>query len=150
MLAYANPPNRQDETQRGDGFGIVRFNKSNRQVTVECWPRFADVDDGAAAQFPGWPISFDYRENDGRQPVGFLPELIVTGAPRPVVQVVEEATGEILYTARIDSNRFRPPVYAGGTYTLNVGKQKPDSKSFRGLTPVSQLDDETVPLKLKL
>ena len=80
MLAYANPPDRKDEKQRADGFGIVRFNKTNRQVTFECWPRFADVDDGDTAQFPGWPITFNYRDNDGRKPVGYLPELVVTGS----------------------------------------------------------------------
>jgi hypothetical protein len=150
MLAYANPPNRKDEKQRGDGFGIVRFNKANRQVTVECWPRFANIDDGDTAQFPGWPVTFNYRDNDGRQPVGYLPELIVTGAARPVVQVIDETTDEILYTVRAESNRFWAPVYAAGNYTLKVGKQKPNLESFNGLKPASQQEQKARLLKVEL
>jgi hypothetical protein len=43
MLAYANPPDITDERQRADGYGIARFDKKNRTVTFECWPRFSDV-----------------------------------------------------------------------------------------------------------
>lgn len=136
MLAYANPPNRQDEKQRGDGFGVVRFDKQNRKITVECWPRFADVDQGDQAQFAGWPITFDYRNNDGRKPIGYLPEMVVKGVERPVVQVIEDATGEILYTVRMDSNRFRPPVYSKGNYTVKMGREKPDLSKISGLKPV--------------
>ncbi len=140
MMAYANPPNREDEKQRADGFGTVRFNKKTRQVTFECWPRFATVDDGDAAQFAGWPITIDNRDNDGRKPVGFLPELVVTGIERPVVQVIEMATNEILYTVRADSNRFRAPVYSEGRFTLKVGRDKADLKSFQGLVPAAEND----------
>lgn len=38
-----------------DGWGMVRFKKSTREVTFECWPRFADVTRPEAAQFTGWP-----------------------------------------------------------------------------------------------
>ncbi len=136
MMAYANPANTRDEKQRGDGFGISRFNKQTRQITFECWPRFANVDDGNEAQYPGWPITIDYRDNDGRKPVGYLPELVVSGADRPVIQVVQSDTGEILYTIRAETNRFRPPVYATGEYTVRIGKDRPDGKSFDRLKPV--------------
>jgi hypothetical protein len=53
MLAYANPEDPRDPRQRGDGFGVIRFNKPDRRVTFECWPRFAD----AANQYPGWPVT---------------------------------------------------------------------------------------------
>ncbi|HEU5119280.1 MAG TPA: metallophosphoesterase family protein, partial [Isosphaeraceae bacterium] len=43
MIAYANPPKIEDEHQRADGYGIVRFHKKSGQVTFECWPRFADA-----------------------------------------------------------------------------------------------------------
>lgn len=138
MLAYANPPNRKDEKQRGDGFGVVRFNKKTQKITVECWPRFADVANGDGVQYPGWPITFDYRDNDGRKPIGYLPELIVTGTDRPVVQVIDEASKEILYTVRATSNRFKPPVYKSGQHTVRVGKDKPNRSEIAGLTPVAE------------
>ena len=137
MLAYANPPDRKNEKQRGDGFGVVRFNKGNRQVTFECWPRFADVQDGDAAQYTGWPITIDYRDNDGRKPVGWLPELVFPMNMKPVVQVVEEDTGEILYTVRSPTNRFRAPTYALGPHSVKVGREKPIEKTITGLTPGS-------------
>lgn len=136
MMAYANAPNPADEQQRGDGFGVVRFNKKTRQITVECWPRFADVADGDGAQYAGWPITVDYRDNDGRTPVGFLPELVVIGVDRPVIQVVNETTGEVLYTVRASSSRFKPPVYSEGTYTVKIGKEKPDESLIKGLRPL--------------
>ena len=138
MMAYANPPDRTDAKQRGDGFGIVRFNKSTRKITFECWPRFADVSDGDQAQYPGWPITIDYRNNDGRKPVGHLPELVVSGVDRPVVQVIQDQSKEILYTIRATSNRFKPPIYSQGSHTVKIGKNKPDLKIVEGLVPLTE------------
>jgi hypothetical protein len=139
MLAYANPPDIKDEKQRGDGYGIVRFNKKARTVTFECWPRFADARQGDGAQFPGWPVTVKMDDNDGRQPVAWLPELIIEGAPDAVVQVVAEATGGILYTLRTPGPRWQPPVFAPGRYTVKTGRDLPDGPILAGLTadPVS-------------
>ena len=148
MLAYANPPDRKDETQRGDGFGVVRFNKKSQQITVECWPRFADVDGGDSQQFAGWPQTFNYRDNDGRKVVGYLPEVVVSGTDRPVVQVTNEASGEVLYTVRATSNRFKPPVYAAGSHTVKVGKNKPDQSTTTGVNVLGA--NENAELKIGL
>ena len=151
MMAYANPPDREDEKQRGDGFGVVRFNKTTRKIKFECWPRFADVNDGDQAQYSGWPITIDYRNNDGRKPVGHLPELVVKGTKRPVIQVIHDQSKEILYTVRAQSNRFKPPVYSDGSHTVKIGKDKPNLKTLEGVVSVTQgasaeleiaLDDE--------
>jgi hypothetical protein len=149
MMAYANPPNRQDEKQRGDGFGVVRFNKVDRTVTFEAWPRFADVADGDQAQFPGWPITINYRENDGREVFGYLPEIVILNEVRPVIQVVHEATGEVLYTVRAPSNRFKPPVYAAGSYTVRVGKEKPNATTINNLNPVAEGADNKIEFVLE-
>jgi len=149
MMAYANPPDRKDEKQRGDGFGIARFNKTTQKITFECWPRFAEVSDGDSAQFSGWPITIDYRNNDGRKPVGHLPELVVTGADRPVVQVVNDQSQEILYTVRAQSNRFKPPVYSEGSHTVKIGKDKPDLKTLEGLMPVAQGANAELPVAIQ-
>ena len=111
---------RSDERQRSDGYGIARFNKKTGQVTFECWPRFSDVNDGKRVQFPGWPVTFNVRENDGRRAVAKLPALAAAG----VVQVVDDGSGEILYTVR-EKKGFEPPVYAKGKYTVKFGKDKP-------------------------
>ena len=64
--AYANPNTTYFESQKtrtanlgksgwADGWGLIRFKKSTREVTFECWPRFTDVTQPGAQQFPGWP-----------------------------------------------------------------------------------------------
>ena len=133
MLAYANPEDRSDELKRSDGYGLVRFDKKNRTTTFECWPRFSDVTKDK--QFPGWPITFKMEENDGRKATHYLPPLAFK-QENLVVQVVEELTGEILYTTRVKGTSFRPPVYAEGTYTLNIGMNRPDTKKITGIKAV--------------
>jgi hypothetical protein len=145
MMAYANPEfnnvkllkqnQRNPEALLGDGYGLVRFDKRQRSVTFECWPRYADLSQGDAAQYPGWPITFRIEDNDGRTVTGYLPELVFANAADPVVQVVDEANGEILYTQRISGDRFRPRVYGPGKYTVKAGPDKPDSWSASGLEP---------------
>lgn len=132
MLAYANPPAIKDERQRGDGYGIARFDKANAKVTFECWPRFAKVADGDTGQFPGWPITVRMADNDGRKPTGWLPVLRVAGV-HPVVQVVADADGEVLYTVRALGSTFQPAVYAPGKYTVRIGRDRPDAVTLAGL-----------------
>ncbi len=133
MMAYANPENIANEKTRSDGYGIVRFNKKNRTVTFECWPRFSVSSQGDKAQFPGWPITIKNEDNDGRKPIAWLPELIVQNAQNPVIQVIEEVSGEIIYTRRIEGDRFRPGVFASGTYTAKIGRDRPDQVVLTGL-----------------
>lgn len=137
MLAYANPPNRKDEKQRGDGHGIVRFNKKTRTTTFECWPRFSDASKGDNHQFPGWPIKFNMSDNDGRKIVGFLPEITCNDSVHPVVQVTNEKTGEVLYTIRAKTNRFRPPVYSDGPFSVSIGIDRPDKTKLIHLKPTN-------------
>lgn len=133
MLAYANPPDIKDERQRADGYGLARFNKRKRTVTFECWPRFTSAEDGEKAQFPGWPITVAMDDNDGRKPVAWLPELVFQGAGSAVVQVLDEKSGEILYTVRTPGPRFQPAVFAPGSYTVKTGRDRPDGPTLRSL-----------------
>ena len=147
MLAYANPENRKDPAQRADGFGIVRFNKKNREVRFEAWHRFADLNQPSPKPFPGWPITFRYRDNDGRKPVGHLPEIRVTNFDQPVVQVIEDNTNEILYTVRQTNQPMRLPVYRAGNYTVKLGKNRPNQVTLKKLKP--DPSDSTSILKVK-
>ena len=133
MLAYANPEDTMDEKKRADGYGLIRFDKKTRKITFECWPRFAKVADGEKAQFPGWPITIAQDANDGRKVHARLPAVKLEGVANPVVQVVAEATGEILYTVRSQTESFAPRVYAPGKYTVKVGKDKPGTVIAKGV-----------------
>lgn len=143
MVAYANPPynNMKEirdvanhgEVNVGDGYGLVRFNKKTRKITYECWPRYVDVTKGDQGQYPGWPFTFDMMDNDGREIIGYLPELNFGEINDPVVQVINEENDEILYTIRIQGNTFRPQVYSEGTFTVKAGKDKADLWTKEGL-----------------
>ena len=133
LMAYANPPNINDERQRGDGYGVVRINKPKRQVTFECWPRFANAADGDRAQFPGWPITVSMEDNDGRKPAAWLPVLRFEGSTNAVVQVVDDKSREVLYTLRVKGDRFQPPVFSEGTFTIRVGRDRPDGQVLGGV-----------------
>jgi hypothetical protein len=58
MEAYANP----DGPSTGAGYGLIRFNKASKEVTFECWPRFADVTASDAQQFTGWPVKVSLED----------------------------------------------------------------------------------------
>lgn len=135
MLAYANPEDISNDKKRADGYGLVRFDKKKRTITFECWPRFSDAKKGAGQQFPGWPIMVDMDANDGRKVEGWLPELIFENGTDAVVQVIEEKTAQILYTVRSHGGKFQPRVYSDGTFSIKVGKDRPDAKTLKGLIP---------------
>lgn len=156
MIAYANPDpeaNRRDKRdpkeEWADGYGLARFYKDSQEVVFECWPRFSDVSKGDSQQFPGWPRRYKMADNDGREAVAFLPELRFRGINNPVVQVIEESSGEILYTTRVKGTRYRPKVYAKGTYTIRVGEDQPILKSVNGIQSVEKDSRERLTISVR-
>jgi len=135
MHAYANPENRQNELKRADGFGVARFNKRNRTITFECWPRFAKVTDGDKAQFAGWPVTVKMADNDGREIMGWLPKLVFS-KKNQVVQIKNLKTKEILYTVRINGNTFHPKVYSMDPHEVRLGKNGPETQLLSNCNPV--------------
>jgi hypothetical protein len=144
MIAYANPEKIADETQRADGFGLIRFDKKAGTAVLECWPRFAKVADGDKAQFPGWPMTVKLDDNDGRAPAGYLPKLDFGQVNNPVVEVIREETGESLYVRRIQGSQWLPPVFEPGAYTVKAGRDKPDAVEKKGLPSSSGPNPETL------
>jgi len=124
MHAYANPnPTRTKYNRwlsRGEGFGIVRFNKHMRTITFECWPRGCDVNSPNCQQYPGWPITIHQEDNYGRQAQAYLPTLHFSKTTDPVVQVIRESDGSTVYTLRVDGKSFRPKVFQDGAYTIHI------------------------------
>ncbi len=104
---------------KASGLGLVRFDKKTRRVIVDCWPYLADVTK-PGTQMPGWPVTIDLAKTYGLKAAAYLPTLNVSGVTDPVVQVVDEADGEIVYTVRIAGQSWRPPVFAPGIYTVKV------------------------------
>jgi hypothetical protein len=100
------------------GYGIVRFDRDRRTTTFEAWPRWADPE--RDAPFDGWPIVVRQEDNDGRAPLGFLPEIDADGFVDPVVELRDELTGAVVWTRRMRGERFRIPVTRGGPFTVTV------------------------------
>ena len=142
--AVSNPAARGIEPanlyDRAPGYGIVRLNKQERTITIECWPRWEDPAKPDAKQYTGWPITIAQADNYGREAAAYLPTLDVTGLPNPVVQVIDEANGEVAYTLRINGTSFRPKVFREGAYTLKVGE--PDAGKMKTLTGVRAIPPE--------
>ena len=89
------------------------------------WPRYAHPSKpDSGQQYAGWPKTIGQLDNYGRKAVAYLPTLHITGMTNPIVQVIDERDGTVVYTLRIRGNRFRPKVFAEGTYTIKVGDQE--------------------------
>lgn len=142
VYAVANPHITGHEPaalyDRVPGYGIVRFERASRKITIEVWPRWEDPSRPDAEQYPGWPIVIHQNDNYARQPVGYLPEIRVHGMTDPVVQVINETTGEIVYTVRIAGQTFLPPVFSMAYHTIRVGvPDSDDIRSYKSVHPIS-------------
>jgi len=80
---------------------------------------------------------------DSRKAKAWLPTLNVRGIAHPVVQIIGESGGEVVYTLRIRGTRFRPKVSREGKYTIRVGQPDEDQfKRFRGVP--AKVDNQEV------
>ncbi len=131
--AAANPHQTGREPSRlydrATGYGIVTFDKQERTIGMACWPRWADPELQPDAQYRGWPVTVRQADQYGREAVAWLPQVEVSGLENPVIEIVDERTGERVYTLRIKGRRFRPKVFAEGPYTIRVGE--PDRPVFQ-------------------
>ncbi|MHC4423301.1 MAG: alkaline phosphatase D family protein [Planctomycetota bacterium] len=135
-----------DLHNRAPGYGIVKFDKSERTIKIECWPRYADpTDPETGEQYPGWPITIKQADNYARKAAAWLPIVKVSGMADPVVQVIDEENSEIIYTLRIKGNSFRPKVFKAGAYTIKVGEPNTAKmKTLKGVQALAKDRGETV------
>ncbi|GAF85326.1 unnamed protein product, partial [marine sediment metagenome] len=149
--AAANPGDKPNGggklTTRAAGFGVVKFNKKKRTITMGCWPRNVNIADPDSKQYPGWPKTISQEDNYARQAVAWLPTLQFTGTVDPVVQVVDESEGQIVYTLRIKGDSYRPKVFKKGSYTVNVEQGKL-RKSLKGIRTLGADEDQTLKVEL--
>lgn len=104
-------------TQRATGFGLVTFNKQERTIKTECWPRFFAPT--IENQYPGWPIIIKQEDNYGRKAKAWLPEINVISAARPVISIWNE-NDELVYSLRLKSKTFKPKVFTEGKYNIEI------------------------------
>ncbi|TWU15218.1 alkaline phosphatase D family protein [Allorhodopirellula heiligendammensis] len=126
--AAANPDKRPAGkllNTRAAGFGIVRFNTKKREIEMECWPRNVDVTDPAAQQYPGWPRTISQFDNYNPPSWGKLGELTFD-VEAPVVQLIDAASNEVLYTVRVPGKTFTPGAPQGKSFIVKAGKETPN------------------------
>jgi len=131
---------------RMPGYGIVRLNKKDRTITFECWPRYADPDDPkTGGQYLGWPKTVSMEDNYGCKATAYLPTVNISGMMDPVVQVIDEASNEIVYTLRIKGTSFRPKVFKEGMYTIEIGEHGTDKmKILENISSMEKTQKKTI------
>ena len=130
---------------KASGHGMVTFNQQTGEITMECFKLLFDANDVKKDdQFPGWPRTINYQQNYGRKAVANLPTLEFKGLTNPVVQVIDEATNEIIYTLRVRGTKFTPKVFKKGTYTVRAGDQ--DSGNMKVLKGIKSDAVDTIKL----
>ena len=151
MLAVANPApeeNHDKLTTRAAGFGVVKFNKTTRQITMELWPRNVDISNPNTTQYPGWPRTISQQDNYARKAVAFLPTIEVQGSTNPVIQIIDESNGEIVYTLRINGTSLTPKVFKIERYTIKIGQHRTDQmKTLTGIWPFNSGENKTITVK---
>jgi hypothetical protein len=140
MLAYANPG---PDNYNAAGYGLVRFRKSTREIILESWPRHVDVTQPGSKPFPGWPIRIHQEDNYGRAALAHLPKLQIEGVQDPVIQVIDDALGEIVYSIRIKGSAWQPRVFKEGRYTIKV-RHGAAVRTFSGVSAVRETADQTL------
>ncbi len=130
--AVANP-RRQGHVPAGlhdrmPGWGLLRLDPVAGTVRFEGWPRWAEPGADAGDMLPGWPVEFHALEQ-GPKPFALLDPVELGSCERPVLQVVDEDSGETLYTVRVGPGTVRPWVFAPGNYTVRLGHSSADLRT---------------------
>ncbi|MEK7409343.1 MAG: alkaline phosphatase D family protein [Acidobacteriota bacterium] len=107
---------------RAPGYGIVTFHRDTRKITIANWPRWVDPSKPGAKPYDGWPLTIDQLDN-GTPRGQWALEPITADAADPVVQVIDQSSGETVYTLRIKGTSFTPRVFKDGLYTVKVNER---------------------------
>lgn len=114
------------------GYSTIIFNRSTREIEVSAWPYNADTEKDKP--YPFWPVMINQTDNYGRKAAGWLPEVRVEGLKDPVIRVIREYTGEVIYTLRIAGSSFQPKVFEMGNYRIEIGE--PDNNIWKKVEKV--------------
>ncbi|MDO6518049.1 alkaline phosphatase D family protein [Zobellia uliginosa] len=108
--------------KKSSGYGIVTFDTMERTIKMEAIRFLADLERTSEENtFPGWPLTIQQSDNDGRRPVGYLPKLKMAKADQ-VLKIVKEDTRSLVHAMRVKGNTYIPKVFEQGKYTLIIGE----------------------------
>jgi hypothetical protein len=104
---------------RAPGYGIIEFDRNTREITVANWARWTDPSKPGAKPVPGWPITIAQTAN-GLPPHTWVLDTDLKGYAGSIIQIVDQADNQTVYTFRPSAGDFRPTVFREGTYTVRV------------------------------
>ena len=139
MHAYVNANEPENLKNKAAGFVIARFNKQDRTIVAECWPRDADLSKPGAKQFKGWPKVIPQLDNYAPTTWGKLGKVTFNVA-NPVVQLIDQQTKEVIYTVRVHGESFTPHAPHGKTFILKAGSNSPDKVVYENATTKSPIE----------
>ncbi len=123
---------------RAPGYGIIKIQKKEQKIRIECWPRHVDPSQPNAEQYPDWHLTFDLEDNYSRKAVAWFPTIETKGLENPpVIQVKNETSGEIIYTIRAKTKSFDAKVFSHGKYTINLGE--PGSENWKSIKNIQSI-----------
>jgi hypothetical protein len=128
------------------GYISIIFNRITRDIELAKWPYYADP--SKDKPFPFWPVRINQLDNYGKTAAGWLPELKIEGMKNPVIKIIREWTGEIIYSLRINGQSFQPKVFEMGNYRIEVGE--PDEnrwQKFEKVYPTTFREREPIVVK---
>ncbi len=102
------------------GYNILNFDTGAQTIEVQAWPRWVDPKAPGARQFEGWPVTLKHTDNGYPNDGPSLPTLDGLPTNSPIVQVIDEETGAVVYTVRFSGEEIAPRVFAEGTYTVRI------------------------------
>ncbi|MEO0468373.1 MAG: alkaline phosphatase D family protein [Bacteroidota bacterium] len=118
-----------DLHDRAPGYGIVRFDKQQQQIQMECWPRYVDPST-SQKQYPGWPKQINVAENYARAVDFPLASIQTSGFDQPPVIWVYQGV-ELVYARRMKGMAEEVGVFSEGKYVLKVGEPGKDIKQYK-------------------
>ena len=149
VLAVSNPTFTGREPSklydRATGYGIVKFNRDNREITMENWPR--DADPSVDTPYEGWPIVINQMDNF-RPPQGaYLPLIKSNSAEEPLLQALS-SDGTLVWSVKIpltSTSDFKVPT--AGIYILRATVNN-QTKDFTVTATTEQDNRETIVIDL--
>jgi len=121
VMAVSNPVFTGQEPaklyDRATGYGIVRFNRKTREITLENWPR--DADPEKDQPYKGWPITISQKDNYSPPKGAYLPLFKFEGAEEPLVQAFT-VSGELVWSIRLSESSTALKVPQPGKYVIRA------------------------------
>ena len=123
------------QQEKSAGLGFVIFDTQSREITMESWRFLSDVNKpDTGSQHQGWPLTISQMDNYGREPAAWLPTLRISGDADPVIEIINQSTGELEYVLRIKGNEFIPRVFSNDKFTVRIGY--PEKKIIKELIDI--------------